>query len=118
METQGNLVEILFEKIEAYGKTIVELLKLKILEAAGNLITKLLSRLIVFIMVVLCVTFFSIGMALYVGELLEKLYYGFFIVGAFYLFVGTILYFFLHKWIKEPIDDLMIAPLAANTEGV
>ena len=116
METPANLIEMLFERIEAYGKTILELLKFKVLEAVSNLITKLVSRLIILIMVVLCVSFFSIGIALYIGELLEKLYYGFFIVAAFYFVLGTILFFSLHKWIKEPIDDLMITAL--DTEGV
>ena len=116
METPPNLIESLFDRIEAYGKTILELSKFKVLEVACNVITIIASRLIVFIVMVLFVSFLSVGIALYVGDLLEKPYYGFFIVAIFYFLLGIVLFFSLHKWIKEPIADLMIAQL--DTEGV
>ena len=59
-------------------------------------------------MVVLFTIFFNIGMALWLGDLLGEVYYGFFIVAVFYLVVGVILYFFLRKWIKGPVSKLII----------
>jgi hypothetical protein len=50
----------------------------------------------------------NIGVALWLGELLGKNYYGFFIVAAFYLFTGMVLHFFLHNWIKKPVSNLII----------
>jgi hypothetical protein len=50
----------------------------------------------------------NLGVALWLGELLGKSYYGFFIVAAFYLLAGLVLHFFLQRWIRKPISDLII----------
>ena len=62
----------------------------------------------VIIMFALFALIMNIGVALFLGELLGKLYYGFFIVAAFYLLAALILHFFMYKWIKKPISDLII----------
>lgn len=111
METPPSLIESLFERIEVYGKTTLELSKYKMMEYMSVVITLLTSRLIVFIVLVLFVSFLSFGMALYLGDLLGKPYLGFFIVAVFYLIVGVVLFFSLHKWIKEPIGDLLISQM-------
>jgi hypothetical protein len=108
METPGNLLESLFERAEAYSKTTFELSKLKALETTTVVVTNLVSRLSVVVMVALFVLLSTIGVALFLGDLLGKAYYGFFIVAAFYLLSGIILYFFLQKWIKRPVSDLII----------
>ncbi len=114
METPPNILESLFERVEAYGKTTLELSKYKAMEYMSIVITLLTSRFIVFIIMVLFVSFLSFGMALYLGDLLEKPYFGFFIVAAFYFVVGVILLFSLQKWIKEPISDLLISQLDSD----
>ena len=108
METPVSLVESLFEKVEVYGKTTFELSKLKALENTTHVVTSLVSRLSVIIMLSLFTLVLNIGIALLLGELLGKSYYGFFIVAAFYLIAGIVFHFFLHKWIKKPISDLII----------
>ena len=108
METPTNLIETLFEKVEDYGKTTFELSKLKALETTTIVVTSLLSRLSVIIMLSMFALVFNIGIALFLGELLGKSYFGFFIVAAFYLVAGIVLHFFLHKWIRKPLSDLII----------
>jgi Zn-dependent protease with chaperone function len=115
METPPSLIELLLTRVEAYSKTTLELAKFKTLETMSTVISTLASRFIFFIVITLFIVFLSIGIALYLGDLLEKVYYGFFIVAAFYLVVGTVFYFSLDKWIKKPVGDLMISQL--NTEG-
>ena len=108
METQVNPVEKLFAGIENYSKTTYELSKLKLLETTANTVTALIPRLSVVIMLLLCLLVVSLGFAFYLGEILGKNYYGFFIIAAFYLVAGLILHFFLHGWIKKPVTDLII----------
>ena len=62
----------------------------------------------VIIMLSLFALVFNIGIALLIGELMGKIYYGFFIVAAFYLLAGLVLHLFLYKWIKKPLGDLII----------
>jgi hypothetical protein len=108
METTPGSIEQLFERVEAYGKTTFELSKLKLLETTTVVVSALIPRLGVVLMGTLFTTFLTIGIAFLLGELLGKLYYGFFIVAGFYLLAAIVMHFYLHKWIKKPVSDLII----------
>ncbi len=108
METQANALESLFERLEVFIKTTFELSKLKLLETTIVIVTTLISRMSVIIAISLFVFVFNIGIAIYLGELLGRMSYGFFIISAFYLIIGIILHFFLHKWIRKPVSELII----------
>ena len=108
MSNTESLIELIFEKIEEYGKTNYELIKFKLLKSTATIIPSLISRLIV-VLVFFCFTLiFSFGIAYFLSEIFGNLYIGFFIVAAFYLVIGIILYFFLYKWIKKPIGDSIV----------
>lgn len=108
MESPASIFETLFEQVEEFGITTYELSKLKALETTTVVASSLVARLSVILMISMFVLVFNIGIALLLGELLGKSYYGFFIVAAFYLVAGIVLHFFLHKWIKKPLSDLII----------
>jgi hypothetical protein len=107
METKENLLEPLLERAEEYGKTSFELLKLKSVDKATDIASTIISRLI-FIMA-LSFFLFSINtaVALWLGNVLGKSYYGFFIIGAFYGLVGMVL-FFIHPTVKAKINDSIV----------
>ena len=50
----------------------------------------------------------NFGIALWLGDLIGKIHYGFFVVAGFYALIGLILYIFRNKWIKKPLNDSMI----------
>ena len=108
METQTNLIESFWEKAEAYGKTTLELYKLKAIEAAIVISTALITRLIIVVMVSMFALILNIGIALLIGDLLGKLYYGFFIVSAFYLVATLVFYAFQYQWVKKPLTNMII----------
>jgi hypothetical protein len=108
METETGLLESLLEKTELYSKTSYELGKLRTLETTTHVVTSLISKSSVIVMISLFALVLNIGIALWLGELLGKSYYGFFIVAAVYLLAGVILHFFLKKWIEKPVSDLII----------
>jgi uncharacterized membrane protein len=108
METPASVVESLFEQAETYSKKTFELSKLKSVETASNVAASLLTKTGVVVMMSLFVIVLSIGIALLLGELLGKIYYGFFIVAAFYLLAGGVLHHFLHGWIKTPVSNFII----------
>lgn len=101
-------MESLFERVEAYSITTLELYKLKVLESTATIVTLLVSKLSVIFSVVLFVLVLNIGIAVWIGDLLGKMHYGFFIVAAFYLLVSIIFYLFLFKWIRKPLSDMII----------
>jgi hypothetical protein len=108
METTAVIVEALYERVENYSKTTIELTKLKLLETTINLATTMISRISAIIVLSLSALVLNIGVSLWLGELLGKIYYGFFIVAAFYLLIGIVLHFFLLSWIRKPISELII----------
>jgi hypothetical protein len=101
METPVTEFQLLIEEVEEYSKTTIEL---AITRITVSLIYRLCSTLI-FLLAFLLLT---IGIALLLGDLLGKPYYGFFIVAAFYLVAALLFHFFLHQWIKNPISKLII----------
>ena len=108
METTVHVLEGLFEKAELYSKTSYELSKLKSLETSTIVASTVLSRLTVIVVFTMFMLFFNIGIALFVGQLLGRYYYGFLIVSGAYLIAGVLLHFFLYKWIKKPLSDFII----------
>jgi hypothetical protein len=109
MDLPENLTEPIFERVEAYIKTTLELSRLKAIETGVAVATATLSSLIVALMALLFVFVLSIGVALYLGNLLGKAHYGFYIVASFYLLAGLTLHFFLHKWIRKPLGNFIIS---------
>jgi cytochrome c biogenesis protein CcdA len=111
METPVSTIEDLIERVDTYAKTTIELTKLKSVDVLSESATFLVAKIIVLIMLTLFVFTLSVAVALYIGELLDKTYYGFLVVAGFYLITGLGSYFFLHKWLKKPVGDLIIAQL-------
>jgi len=109
METPASQLESLFEKAETFGITTYELSKLKALETTVKVVTSLVSRMAVIAMVAIFLFILSTGVAFWLGELLGRIYYGFFVVAGFYMLVILVLHFFLHKWIRKPLSDSIIS---------
>ncbi len=108
MEDQTNLIESLIEKGEQYGKTTLELLKLKTLDKSADVTSTLVSWLVVLIFAVLFFLILNIGVALWLGDLLGKSYYGFFVVSGFYALLALISVIFRKQFIKKPVNNSII----------
>jgi hypothetical protein len=108
MEEKGKLLESLLEKTTDYGKTSFELLKLKTIDKTADLVSSLIPHSFVSILVISFLLFLNIGLALWLGEILGKAFYGFFAVAAFYVLTALLIHFFLHKRIKKSIGDYLI----------
>jgi len=70
--------------------------------------SNLVSWLIVLIFAVLFFLILNIGVALWLGELLGKSYYGFFIVAGFYALLALIFSIFRKQLIKNPVNNSII----------
>ena len=106
-----NILEPLFEKAENYAKTSFELYRLKTIKKSADVISTFVSRGIVIILISIFIVFANIGAAIWVGELLGKLYYGFLCVAGFYAVIGGIIYLFMHKFIKKQVSKSIISQL-------
>jgi len=108
MEDQESLIESLIEKGEQYGKTTIELLKLKTLDKSADVASTLISWAIVIVFAVLFFLILNIGVALWIGELLGKSYYGFFVVAGFYAILSLLFGVFRDQFVKRPVNNSII----------
>ena len=105
---QNSQVESLLEKIKDYVETRIELLKLKAIDKSSGVISSILSFVVLAVFSLFFLILMSIGLALWIGDLLGKSYYGFFIVAFVYIIIGLVIFFGRKKWVKPPVEKIMI----------
>jgi hypothetical protein len=108
MESEIALIKPLFDSAEAYGKTSLELLKLKTLDKSVSIASGFASRSMVFFFTAMFVFTLNIALALWIGEILGKVHYGFFCIAAFYAAMACILHFLMHDWMKMYLGNALI----------
>ena len=113
MEEKSTLIGSLFEKSEAYAKTNLDLFKLKAIDSTAGIVSTVLSKLVFYVVVLVIILSINTGIALWIGELLGKVYYGFFIVAAFYVLVALLLYF-VPGLIKTSVNNSLILKMLNN----
>lgn len=111
MEDKASTLETLIERAENYSKTSVELFKLKTIDKTSEVVSGLASGLIVIIIGALFFMILNIGIAFWIGEMLGKSYYGFFVLSGFYALLTLITKIFSNRWIRKPIRNSIISQL-------
>lgn len=108
MEHQPGTLKSLFEKAGDYLETRGELLKLQAIDKTSDVASSFVSRIAIILILSFAVFIANIGLAIWVGELVGKMYLGFFIVAAFYALLAWLIHVFRKTWIKEPITHMLI----------
>jgi hypothetical protein len=108
MDTQPGTIKSIYENAGDYVETRLELLKLQAISKSSDVTSSVVSGLATFIIGFLAFLFVNIGLALWIGELLDKSYLGFFILTGFYLLVALLVHSFRKTWIKDPITTMLI----------
>lgn len=101
--------EELLDSTQAYSKTSLEIAKLKGLNSTAKVVSTLAARLLLVISIIIFTVILSIAIALWLNVELDKPYYGFFIVAAFYFVLSILMYFFLPKIITKPVSNIIIS---------
>ena len=103
-------MEPLLEKFGHFGQLNIDLIKYKILDKVADLISSFIARFILLLMISIFVVFLSLGAALWIGELLGKIYYGFFVVALFYGLLSIIIMSLQHS-IKMRMNNWIISKM-------
>ena len=111
MDDNKKLFETLLERATEYGKTSLELAKLKTLEKTSDVISSFIPHSVVFILFSSFILFVNLGLAFWMGEILGNTFLGFFVVAAFYGIPALVIYFLMHKWLKKHIYEYFIKQL-------
>jgi hypothetical protein len=101
-------LESLLDKAKEYGITTFELAKLKAIDKSTDIVSSLVPSLIFLLLTGTFLLFLNLGLALWLGEVLGKTFYGFFIVAGFYIILGLSIRFFLHDWFKRMVGDYFV----------
>jgi fatty acid desaturase len=111
MEDNKKLFESLVERASDYGKTSFELVKLQAVDKTSEVVSSVLPHTAVLILYSSFMLFFNLGLALWLGDITGKIFYGFFIVAAFYVLTGIVIHLFMHKTFKKIIRNYVIQQL-------
>jgi hypothetical protein len=111
MEDNTKLLESLLERAAEYGKTSYELVRLKALDKTTDIVSSLVPHSVVIVLIASFMLFLNLGLALWLGELFGKMFYGFFVVAGFYFLAGIFIHLFMNKWLKRVVGNYFIKHL-------
>lgn len=111
MDNIATNFEQLYNKAVLYTKTSLELAKLKAIDKTSDIISSLAVIISISMIVAMFTLFLNIGIALWIGEMLNNMSLGFLIISGFYVIVAIIVYVLRKSLIKEPIDNLIVSKL-------
>jgi hypothetical protein len=103
-----NSIETLIKKSGEYLDTKIELTKLKAINTSSDVLSNMVYLIVKILVIFLFTGFVSVAMAIWIGKTIGDYYYGFLIVGGFYLIVLLVIYVQRKKWIKEPVANGLI----------
>jgi phosphoglycerol transferase MdoB-like AlkP superfamily enzyme len=108
MEDNPIIIEELLGKVTEYGKTELQLAKLKVLDKTSDAVSTAVPHLVVIVLALIFMLFVNLGIAFWLGGILGNIYYGFFAVAAFYGIVALVLRLFMHKWLKKHVGNYIV----------
>ena len=116
MSNNASSIEVLLENVQDYVKTTLKLTKLNAIAQSSDVISSVISKIVISIAAAMFILLLSFGLAFLIGDLMGNVYWGFFIVAAFYLLLAVLIYSFKDQWIKVPVSNKIITKLLKNME--
>lgn len=108
MSDQEKPIETLLEQTIEHAEKSIKLVKLKTLDKTSEVVSSFIPHSIVLVLIIGLFLFLSLGIAIWLGELMGSNSFGFFVVAAFYGILGLIVHFFMHNMLKKKICDYII----------
>jgi hypothetical protein len=108
MDENFKAIESLLEKAADYGKTGLELARLRSAGKITDVVSTVIPHAMVLMLLVSTLLFLNLGLAFWLGTILGKTFYGLLIVAGFNAFCAFILHFFMHKWFKKIFGNYFV----------
>ena len=103
-KTLSDNLEKSGDKAQEYIKNTTEYYKLRVFKTVTKGAISLINYLIIGFILFMILLFFSVGVALWLGDVIDSRYLGYFIVGGFYILVMILLIIFG----KEPLKKAFL----------
>jgi hypothetical protein len=114
MPENSNQLEPLYQRIEEYRKTSVQLFKLKAVEKTAELVSSYVLKTILVVVFSLATVFASIGLSIWLGQYVGNLYLGFVYMACVYCVLGFFLCFFMRNYIKNRLMNSMVLQMSQS----
>ncbi len=111
MNPNDSSIEKLFERVEKYGITSIELFKLSFIDKFTDVVSSIVLKIAIYFSLLMFVLIINIGIALWLGDVLGKSYFGFFVVALFYALIAFIINIYGFEIIKNPLSNKLIIKL-------
>lgn len=108
MQSPLDNIEALYDKSREYAETQMEIIRLKAIDKASTMISSLATKIIYITVFLMGLFLLNLALGFWLGELLGKVYYGFFALAAFYFIVGIIIFAISKNSIGNPIRNALI----------
>ena len=107
MEDQSKIQQI-YQHVEQYVATTAELYKLKAFQKVAKVATSVITSVLMAFFGILFLLFVSIGLAVYLGEVMGRMHYGFMIVAGIYLLLAIIIYALSARVLKDKFNTMIV----------
>jgi hypothetical protein len=111
IDIPSDPLKTVIDDLNDYVETRIDLVKFKTIDNSATVLSTLATGIVITLGIFLFLFLLCIGLSFYLGELLGKSYYGFFLVGGFFSLAIIILYLNRQKWLRGPFADMLVRNL-------
>ena len=109
MENTSSTIEKLIEKADIYARTTLDIYKYNTIYKSTDIFSSLVVKIALSVVFIIFSFMIPIALALWIGEELGKVYYGFLVIAAAYLLLGLLIFVFRKAMIKNPVSNFIIS---------
>lgn len=109
MEDKATIMESLVDTVVVYTKSSIDLWKLIAIDKSANMLSSVISTIIISTAVMCLTMMLNIGVALWIGKLIGSSISGFLIVAGFYTVVVIVLVAFKKQLLNTPLSNSIIS---------
>jgi hypothetical protein len=102
------LIESLFNQSKEYASNRLDLLKLKSIDKTSSVASAVITGVALFVVFFIFFVVLNIGIALLIGDLLDRSWLGFLILAAVYAIAGFVIFKGRDKFFKTPVLQMLI----------
>ena len=108
MEEKTHWLSILLDKGIEFVKTSIELMKIRAVDKAAEIVSLIAARVAAALIFLSGLLMASVGLALWLGELLGGSWFGFFIVAGAYFLLAIAVYFILRNKVRKNVTNKLL----------
>lgn len=108
IEERKEILEDLFERVESYIKINLQIYKLRFVEVAAETASSVMANILIAIIAIMFFMLLNVGIAIWLGSLLDSPSHGYFMLSGVYLLMLILLWSFRKNMFKKSVTGGII----------